>query len=64
MDKWMFMPRYVSSEKFDPKTIKHAGSNIVLMADEHFDNVQVRVHSRLSNNILQSKIHKTSDVAS
>jgi len=41
LDKWMFMPRYVSSEKFDPKTISHSGSNVVLMADEHFDNVQV-----------------------
>lgn len=44
LDKWMFMPRYVSSEKFDPKTISHSGSNVVLMADEHFDNVQVFKH--------------------
>ncbi|ODM91068.1 Soluble calcium-activated nucleotidase 1 [Orchesella cincta] len=41
LDKWMFMPRYVSSEKFDINALRHSGSNVVLMADEHFDNVQV-----------------------
>jgi soluble calcium-activated nucleotidase 1 len=41
LQKWIFMPRKVSKEKFDEVMDENAGSNVVLLADENFDDIQV-----------------------
>jgi soluble calcium-activated nucleotidase 1 len=39
--KWVFMPRKVSTLGFENAHDERCGSNVVLIADESFDNIEV-----------------------
>ena len=41
LQKWIFMPRKISKEKFEDSDDEMKGSNTILLADEDFANVQV-----------------------
>ena len=41
-EKWFFLPRRVSPEKYDDKKDELMGSNILLIADELFKNIEKR----------------------
>jgi len=41
LQKWIFMPRKVSKEQFDVKKDETAGSNVMLIADENFNEIEV-----------------------
>jgi soluble calcium-activated nucleotidase 1 len=47
LQKWIFMPRKISKEKFEEYEDAKKGSNIVLLADEDF--VRVQVSSLIQN---------------
>ncbi|KAK0403829.1 hypothetical protein QR680_017144 [Steinernema hermaphroditum] len=40
--KWFFMPRRASHEKYTEAEDEHRGTNVLLVADEDFSNVEVR----------------------
>jgi len=39
--KWMFLPRRASTEQYNERTDEVKGTNIILLADENFENIQV-----------------------
>lgn len=41
-EKWFFLPRKVSKNAYNDKTDEHMGSNIMLVADEMFHDIEVR----------------------
>lgn len=43
--KWFFLPRRCSQEKYNEVKDEFMSCNVLLMADEHFQNVEVRVKS-------------------
>jgi len=42
LKKWMFLPRRASTEQYDDKTDEKKGTNVMLFADESFENVEVK----------------------
>jgi soluble calcium-activated nucleotidase 1 len=48
LQKWVFLPRRVSEQKFDQATINNIGSNVALLADDQFSNVEVKTLGELN----------------
>ncbi len=42
LQKWMFLPRRASKEQYNERTDERKGTNIILLADENFENIEVR----------------------
>lgn len=41
LKKWVFLPRRASKEQYNDKTDEKMGTNIMLLTDEDFANVEV-----------------------
>jgi len=48
LQKWIFMPKKISTEKLDDESSKTAGSNMVVLADSEFGDIQVGSIGELS----------------
>lgn len=41
LQKWVFLPRRASKQQYNEKTDEEMGTNIILLADESFDKIEV-----------------------
>jgi len=41
LQKWMFLPRRASKDQYHEKTDEKKGTNLIILADENFDNIDV-----------------------
>jgi len=46
--KWYFLPRRASNEKYTEEEDEHRATNLLMIADEHFKNFEVRKIGELS----------------
>ncbi len=47
LKKWVFLPRRASKEQYNDKTDEKMGTNIMLLTDEDFANVEVSIIQKL-----------------
>mmetsp|Transcript_13538 Transcript_13538/g.26881 ORF Transcript_13538/g.26881 Transcript_13538/m.26881 type:complete len:405 (+) Transcript_13538:455-1669(+) len=60
--KWMFLPRRVSKEQYDDVTDERKGSNIIIVADDSFRNIEV-ITIKLSRDATEDGLHGFSSFA-